>query len=330
MSAYTEHLVVSQRSGILDIELNRPAAINALSLDMILGIDAALDVALADDTIQAVVFSGAGERGFCAGGDVRQLYLDVTAGDHEAPRRYFQAEYAMNARIDEFPKPVIALMHGACMGGGVGLAGHSSIRVVTDSTKVAMPETKIGFTPDVGGSWLLGRAPGRLGERLGLHGQVMGPAEAIEAGFADCYVPADRWLQLKDVIADAAARGADIGRAVHALAADPGPADFGLGRDRIDEVYSAPTVPDIHRALSSIDPSAAAELDALSPTALEVTLRSVRSARSLTLRQALAQEQRLAEWFFTQRTDALEGIRALLVDKDKSPRWPALANELPL
>lgn len=329
MAEHPSRVVVRHESGVTTIELNRPEAINALDLGMIRDIDAALDAVDADPTSRAVIFCGAGERGFCAGGDVRQLYFDVSAGDLDAPRRYFQTEYALNARIDEFPQPIVALMHGACMGGGVGLAGHASLRIVTDESKIAMPETKIGFTPDVGGSWLLGQAPGCLGERLGLHGQVMGPAEAIAAGFADFFVPANRWHELPRRITEGAQDG-DILSAVTELSDDPGTPAFGLDTETIDEVYSLPTVREIRDALSEIDPAGALELDALSPTALEVTLRSVRAARAMTLRQALAQEQMLAEWFFTQRRDTLEGIRALLVDKDKSPTWPEIAREFPI
>lgn len=322
---------VAAEAGLLSITLDRPEAINALSLDMIEAIDRALDVA--DDSITAVALDGIGERGFCAGGDVRQLWADVSAADLDAPRRYFHAEYALNARIAEFPKLIVAFMHGATMGGGVGLAGHSGLRIVGESSKVAMPETKIGFTPDVGGSWLLGRAPGRLGERLGLHGQVMGAAEAIEAGFADCFVPEAHWPAVRQTLAEAAATGAgqiELTRALSAYAQVPAPANFGLPRELIDEVYALPTASDIITALDEADPAGAAELRALSPTALEVTLRSIRSARELTLREALEQEQRLAEWFFTQAGDTIEGIRALLVDKDKAPRWQALRADLPI
>lgn len=326
----SEYIRVSSAGGVLRIELARPEAINALSLEMIQAIDAALDLAEANPEIQAVLLSGEGERGFCAGGDVRQLYVDITAGDLSAPRRYFHTEYALNARIAEFGVPIIALMHGACMGGGVGLAGHSQIRVVDESSLVAMPETKIGFTPDVGGSWLLGRAPGRLGERLGLHGQVMHAAEAIEAGFADVFVPRERWAELDAAIVAAAESGADIAEAVRGFASQPPAADFGLSRAEIDEIYALGSAADIIAALHLVAPEQAAELRALSPTALEVTLRSVRSARSLSLREALDQEQRLAEWFFTERGDSLEGIRALLVDKDKSPNWPPLATTFPI
>ena len=330
MTAETERVRVHSDGSVVRIELNRPEAINALSLDMVHSVDVALDLAESDPSIRAVVLAGAGERGFCAGGDVRQLYVDVSSGDLDAPREYFGAEYALNARIAEFAIPIVALMHGACMGGGVGLAGHASIRLVTDGSNVAMPETKIGFTPDVGGSWLLARSPGRLGERLGLHGQIMGPAEAIAAGFADLYIPAERGAQVPGAVSSAAIAGRDIVSAVAALAADPGQPDFGMSRADIDATYSLESVAEIISALRHLDPNGAAALERLSPTALEVTLRSVRSARTLSLREALGQEQILAEWFFTQRTDTLEGIRAVLVDKDHAPVWPPRAEDFPI
>lgn len=330
MAAETERIRVSIEPGLMHIELNRPEAINALTGEMLAAIDSALDIAEASNEIAAVVFSGAGERGFCAGGDVRQLALEVASGDDTAPRRYFEHEYALNARIAAFEKSTVALMRGVCMGGGVGLAGHSRIRVVSPSSRVAMPETKIGFTPDVGGSWLLGRAPGRLGERLGLHGWVMGPAEAIEAGFADLMLADESWDLLWAALRTAVAHARDIRAELSAVCREPGQAEFGLDRAAIDQVYALESVPEIIAALRRLDPSAAAELEQLSPTSLAVTLRSIRSARDMTLPDALAQELRLAEWFFTSTPDAREGIRALLIDKDRSPNWAPLAESLPI
>lgn len=330
MTSGTDQVRVQQRSGVLHIELNRPEAINALNAAMIAAIGSALTRAEQDDSVRAVLFSGAGDRGFCAGGDVRSLAVAVQSGQRSAPREYFAAEYALNLRIAEFRKPTIAWMHGACMGGGVGLAGHSRIRLVTDSSRVAMPETKIGFTPDVGGSWLLGRAPGRLGERLGLHGQVMAAAEAIAAGFADHYVAEPARDDLFEALFEPGLRVEDIPDLLSELVRPTAPPDFGLREGEIDEIYSGSSAASIIAALAGRFPDAAAELERLSPTALEVTLRSVRSARSLTLAEALEQEQRLAEWFFTERTDSVEGIRALLIDKDHAPVWPPLAERFPI
>ncbi|HLP23783.1 MAG TPA: enoyl-CoA hydratase/isomerase family protein [Microbacteriaceae bacterium] len=330
MSEQSGFIAERRFGAALHVQLNRPAAINALNLEMIRDIDRALDRAETDPTIRAVVFSGAGERGFCAGGDVRQLFLDVRAGRTDAPASYFATEYALNARIAEFPKLTVSWAHGVCMGGGVGLAGHCRMRLVTDDVRVAMPETRIGFTPDVGGSWLLGRAPSRAGERLGLHAQSMTADTAVWAGFADAVVPADSLetvlamtggtSESDDVLPEALR---DLGRAI-------GEPELGIPLALIDEVYGLPTVGDILRALDQRHPTSAAQLRELSPTALEVTLRSVRSARSLSLREALAQEQRLAEWFFNEREDSLEGIRSVLIDKDHRPMWPPIASTFPI
>lgn len=324
------HVLTEIHDGAMTITLNRPEAINALSVDMIRQLAVAFDQAEADRDVRAVVLTATGERGFCAGGDVRQVYFDVTSGQGEVAADFFEVEYALNARIAEFSKPVVALMAGVCMGGGVGLAGHASIRIVTDSSRVAMPETKIGFTPDVGGSWLLGHAPGRLGERLALHGQTMGPGEAIVAGFADVYVPAAAWDDMVAAVQAAIAADRELTAVLREFTAPAPAAAFGLPGFEIDRIYSGATVEDIITALDEVAPDDANELRALSPTSLEVTLRSVRAARTMSLREALAQEFTLVSWFLTERGDTIEGIRALLVDKDKSPVWPPLAERLPI
>lgn len=318
------------RNGALTVTLNRPQVINALSQEMVHLVDAAFDAAEADGQVRAVILTGAGDRGFCAGGDVRQLYFDVLDGNAVEAVYFFRDEYALNARIAEFSKPVVGLMSGVCMGGGVGLAGHAAIRIVTDSSRIAMPETKIGFTPDVGGSWLLGHAPGRIGERLALHSQIMGPGEAIYAGFADYYVPAEAWDEMVAAVRVAIRDDHDVIAAINEFSATPPAPVFGLPEFEIDRIYSGATVDDIIHQLDEVAPDQANELRAMAPTALEVTLRAVRSARQMSLRQALAQEFMLVQWFFTERTDPIEGIRALLVDKDKSPVWPPMAEKLPI
>lgn len=325
----TEWVHIERRGRVLDIELTRPGAINAIDAGMIAAIREALESTPIDE-VDVVVFRGEGQRGFSAGGDVRQAYQHVVHGHVERAEEYFTREYELNALIAEYPRTTVALMHGVCMGGGVGLAGHTDIRLVTDGSRVAMPETKIGFTPDVGGSWLLARAEGRLGERLGLHGQSMGPAEAIEAGFADLYISAERWPHVRKTIDAAVATGTDVAEALAALSETPGTPDFGLARSVIDEVYSQESVSLIIESLERIAPEDAAELRSLSPTSLEVTLRSIRASRHHSLRAALAQELRLVVWMLTHTTDTLEGIRALLVDKDRNPHWQPLAEKLPI
>ena len=239
----------------------------------------------------------------------------------------------MNARIAEYRKPIVALADGITMGGGIGLAGHASLRVVTERSKLAMPETRIGFCPDVGGTWLLGRAPGRIGEYLGLTGGTMDAADAIYAGFADTLVPADNLEGLRDAL-ETRADPTGPGELVLLFDETPEPSKLEGARPWIDDAFAAPTVAEIVerlRARPEAEASATADLlGELSPTGLAVTLEAVRRARGLPdLRAALAQEYGLVMWFVTSHPDLVEGIRAQLVDKDRSPRWrPATIGEL--
>lgn len=323
---------IEQRGTIGILTLQRPRALNALDLGMVQALAAALDRWEQDDSIRAVVLRGGGDRGFCAGGDVRGLY-DTLVGDHpEQIDAFFRAEYALNARIAEYRHPIVAFADGITMGGGIGLAGHASHRIVTERSMLAMPETKIGFTPDVGGSWLLGRASGRLGEYLALTGNTVGAADAIAAGLADQHVPSERLEGLLSALVD----GADIDDAIGHAATDPAPGMLTTQRKWIAVAFAQPTVDGILSALQSRPEDAAREtaahLATLPPTALAVTLEAVRRARSLPdLRAALAQEYGLVLWFGTTQPDLAEGIRAQLVDKDRAPRWsPATSGELPV
>ena len=301
--------------------------------DMVHGIAAVLDSWDHDTDVEVVLLDGAGDRGLCAGGDVRDLYDQIASGDPEGAGEFFRAEYAVNARIAEYRKPVVALADGITMGGGIGLAGHASLRVVTERSKLAMPETRIGFCPDVGGTWLLGRAPGRIGEYLGLTGGTMDAADAIYAGFADTLVPAENLEGLRDAL-ETRADPTGPGELVLLFDETPAPSKLEAARPWIDDAFSAPTVAEIVerlRARPEAEASATADLlGELSPTGLDVTLGAVRRARGLPdLRAALAQEYGLVMWFVTSHPDLVEGIRAQVVDKDRSPRWqPATIDEL--
>ncbi|GAA5031823.1 enoyl-CoA hydratase/isomerase family protein [Microbacterium fluvii] len=322
----SEPRVIARReSGLGHLTLNRPRAINALDLGMIELLHAALDEWEHDPDIDTVLLDGAGDRGLCAGGDVRGLYDQIVGGAPDDVTAFFRAEYALNARIAEYPKPVVALADGITMGGGIGLAGHAAVRVVTERSKLAMPETRIGLTPDVGGSWLLARAPGRIGEFLGLTGGTMDAADAVYAGFADHLVPADHLEGLRDALET---RADPSGPAELVLLFDetPGTSRLEAARPWIDDAFAADTVPEIIERLRARPESEAhaviATLGELSPTAMAVTLAAVRSARELPdLRAALAQEYGLVLWFAHTQPDLVEGIRAQLVDKDRSPRW---------
>ena len=192
-------LIVRREGSAGIIRLNRPKALNAMTLEMSVGIDAALDRFESDPAIAVVVLEGAGERGLCAGGDIRGLYESSRAGG-DLGKVFWRQEYIMNARIAKFPKPYVAFMDGLVMGGGVGLSAHSAHRVVTERTKLAMPEVGLGFFPDVGGTWLLSRAPGEIGTYFGLTGQIMNGPDAIYARFADTVVRSDQLPALREVL----------------------------------------------------------------------------------------------------------------------------------
>ncbi|WP_052030051.1 enoyl-CoA hydratase/isomerase family protein [Streptomyces sp. PCS3-D2] len=314
---------VEGRTGV--VTLNRPGALNALTHTMVLRMAEALDAWADDDAVGQVLIRGAGERGLCAGGDIRAIHDDARAGT-TASAGFWRDEYRLNARIARYPKPYVALMDGIVMGGGVGVSSHGSVRVVTERSRVAMPETGIGFVPDVGGTWLLGRAPGRLGTHLALTGAAVGAADALLCGLADHFVPAARLPELTAALATAPA-----GEVLPRYAATPAPGVLAGQRSWIDRCYAAGTVEEIVQRLTDQgDPAAkeAAEtILAKSPTALKVTLASVRRAAELgTLEQALAQEYRVSCNALAS-PDLVEGIRAQVVDKDRAPRWspPTLA-----
>jgi len=327
-------VIARSRAGVGHLTLHRPEALNALDIGMIRALTAALEAWRDDPDVQVVLLDGAGERGLCAGGDVRGLYDQIVAGEAEQTGAFFREEYALNALISEYPKPFVAIADGITMGGGIGLAGHAGFRVVTERSRLAMPETRIGFTPDVGGTWLLARAPGRVGEYLGLTSASMDAADAIYAGFADHLVPTAHLAGFHDALET---RADPAGPAELVLLFDetPEPSRLAASRGWIDDAFSADTVGEIIERLRARSEPEAAEtvdtLERLSPTSLAVTLASVRAARELPdLRAALAQEYAVALWFATTQPDLVEGIRAQLVDKDRNPRWrPASLAELP-
>ena len=302
------------------LTLNRPAAINALDASMVAAVTEALAAWEHDRAVTSVLLDGAGDRGLCAGADVRALRRAVLDGEAERALDFLRAEYRLDARIAEYPKPVLALMDGITMGGGVGLSAHASLRVVTERSRVAMPETRIGFVPDVGGSHLLARAPGLTGVHLGVTAGTAGPGDAVYAGLADHFLPAD---SLPELTARVLADG-DPAAAVHALAVTPPDGTLASHRAWIDECYDAPTALEVVRRLAAHPHPDAREtaevIRSLSPTAVEVALATLTRARGTSLRAALQQELRSGTGL-AARADFTEGIRAQLVDKDRRPRW---------
>ncbi|MEV4787217.1 enoyl-CoA hydratase/isomerase family protein [Streptomyces tuirus] len=302
------------------ITLNRPRALNALTHTMVRRIDEALTAWERDPSVETVVITGAGERGLCAGGDIRAIHDDARDGDGTASAAFWRDEYRLNARIARWPKPYVAVMDGIVMGGGVGVSAHGSVRVVTERSRVAMPETGIGFVPDVGGTHLLAVAPGELGTHLALTGAQIGAADALLCGLADHYVPTAALPDLLDALAES-----PVGEALAGYVRTPDRGALAARRDWIDACYAAGTVEEIvRRLLAHGDPAAkeAAEtLLAKSPTALKVTLASLRRARKLgTLELVLNQEYRVS-CAALDTADLVEGIRAQVVDKDRRPRW---------
>ena len=326
MAGYAD-VLFRVENGIGWITLNRPGALNALDHAMVGHLDARLADWAGRDAVGAVVITGAGDRGLCAGGDIRSIYHDVRSA-RRASVPFLRDEYQLNARIAGYQKPYLALMDGMVMGGGVGVSAHGSIRIVTDRTTMAMPEVSIGFIPDVGGSWLLSRTPGELGTHLALTAARFGAADAISCGFADHYLPAARIPELLSALRP------DRIREVTEAMAEPAPASpLQAQRSWIDECYSAGTVTQIlARLRAHTDPAAqraAGQIQANSPTAVTVALRALRQARQLTtIGEVLDQELRISVAALDSR-DLVEGIRAQVIDKDRAPRWsPATVAEV--
>jgi len=329
--------LIARREGAAGvIRLNRPKTINAVTLEMFREVDRALDAFEADPAVGLILLEGAGERGLCAGGDIRALYeSSKVRGD--LGKILWREEYILNARIAKFAKPYVAFMDGIVMGGGVGLSAHASHRVVTDRTKLAMPEVGLGFFPDVGGTWLLSHAPGETGTYFGLTGQPMNGPDAVYAGFADAVVPAARLADLRDALTN---MRADVGKAdvksligSFATGETAGPVaalrpqiDSWFGYDRMEDIFAA-----LQRDGSELAQSTLKTLNEKSPRGMVVTLKLLRLAReSSSLEECLVREYRAALEVFAS-DDFREGVRAAVIDKDRSPKWspPAIEDVTP-
>ncbi|MEM9524749.1 MAG: enoyl-CoA hydratase/isomerase family protein [Pseudomonadota bacterium] len=302
------------------ITLTRPDALNALTHEMCLAIEGALDAWRTDPEIALIVIDAVGERAFCAGGDIAKMYINGKHGDYDYGRRFWRDEYRMNAKLFEFPKPVATFLHGFVMGGGVGIGCHGSHRIVCESSRIAMPECGIGLVPDVGGSLLLARAPGRLGTYLGVTAARMGPGDAIHGGFADYFIPEEGW---RDLIADLERTG-DWER-IDAIAQTAPEGPLSRAGTEIDALFAGETARDIINALMASESTFAGEALKMvlknAPLSIAATVQMIHRLRSATsIRQALEMEYR-----FTHRAmehaDFLEGIRAAIIDKDRRPQW---------
>ncbi|MGJ4894423.1 enoyl-CoA hydratase/isomerase family protein [Bradyrhizobium oligotrophicum] len=319
-------LIVRREGSAGIIRLNRPKAINAMTLEMSMGIDAALDRFEGDPAVAIVVLEGAGERGLCAGGDIRGLYeSSKTNGD--LGKVFWRQEYIMNARIAAFPKPYVAYMDGLVMGGGVGLSAHGRHRIVTEKTKLAMPEVGLGFFPDVGGTWLLSRAPGELGAYFGLTGQTMNGPDAIHARFADAVVPTEKWPALRDVLTKVrpGTLSIEIDRLIAGFATSETSGPVAAQQAKIDAWFAHDSMHDIFAALkadgSELALATLKTLQEKSPRGMVVTLELLRLARgAASLEECLVREYRAALEVF-RSDDFREGVRAAIIDKDRNPRW---------
>ena len=306
----SEHVLARVEGRLGHLTLNRPERINALSYSMVRTASSALVGWAEDPDVDLVLIDGNGPRGLCAGGDIRQVYEGIRGAGVQAAT-FWAAEYEMNACIAHYRKPVVAFMDGIVLGGGVGISAHAQVRVVTERSQVAMPETAIGLSPDVGALYLLARAPGELGTHCALTGARLDGPSAIHAGLADHFVDSAMLPHLVERL-----RSGQL---------PDMPAVNRIGHPAwIDECYSADTVEDIIGNLrSSNQPAALAAADtlvAMSPTALKVTLEALRRAATMTVDEVLDQDLRVGTRFVLHR-DFAEGIRAMIIDKDRQPRW---------
>lgn len=304
------------------VRLHRPRAINALDRATIDSLHTQLTAWADDDAVAAVVIDGAGERGLCAGGDVRALREAILAGRPEEAEAYWEAEYAVNTLVHAYPKPYVAWMDGIVMGGGVGISSHGSLGIVTERTQLAMPETIIGFFPDVGGLHYLAHAPGELGTHVALTGSPVSGADALALGMAHAFAPADA----KEAVLDALRQDPhlDAEGVARAVDAEPGPSWLVEQRDWIDACYAGDDPAAILQRLRTHDSpearAAAEVVGARSPHSVAVTLEALRRAAGMSVAEVLAQDLVLAR-VFARHPDFPEGVRAQLVDKDRSPRW---------
>ncbi len=325
--AGSEPDLIARREGSAGIiRLNRPKAINAVTLEMFRDVDKALDAFEADPAVGVILLEGAGERGLCAGGDIRALYESAQVrGD--LGKILWREEYILNARIAKFPKPYVSFMDGIVMGGGVGLSAHSSHRVVTERTKLAMPEVGLGFFPDVGGTWLLAHSPGEVGTYFGLTGQTMNGPDAVYAGFADAVVPSGKLAALREAITrlrpgvtsaevKSLIDGFSTGETSGPVAAIEPQIDRWFGHDRMQDVIAA-----LQQDGSELAQSTLKTLNEKSPRGMVVALKLLRLARtSFALEQCLVREYRAALEVFAS-DDFREGVRAAVIDKDRNPKW---------
>ena len=331
-----QEIVLGRHGGLAILTINRPRALNALTLGNYRRFAPALRSWAADPSVHAVVVRGAGERAFCAGGDVRAVY-DAgrgISGDPDLPAVFFREEYELIRTIHRFPKPYIAVMDGITMGGGAGISVNGGYRIATERTLFAMPETAIGLFPDVGATRFLNRCPGWIGRYLGLTGARLGADDTLYCGFATHYVPHDRVAELVAALGGAVGKTggerARIDAVLAGFAENPGSAPLQALRPAIDRCFAGDSVEAVLDALGAEAAAGGADagwpaetragLLTKSPTSLKLTLRQLTIGRDYDLEAALTLEYRMTQHVMAGR-DFYEGVRAALIDKDQAPRW---------
>jgi enoyl-CoA hydratase len=336
----SDEILLRREGGLATLTINRPKALNALTLENYRRIDPALRAWAADPSVFAVVVRGAGDRAFCAGGDVRAVY-DAgrgISGPRELTAVFFREEYELIRRIHHFPKPYIAIIDGITMGGGAGISVNGAYRIATERTLFAMPETGIGLFPDVGATRFLNRCPGYVGRYLGLTGARLHAADAVYCGFATHFVTRNRIDQLMAALAAMQSERHRIDDVLDRYAGDPGPPPLAALRPAIDRCFAGDTVEGILDTLTAAAAEGGANagwaaetragLLTKSPTSLKVTLRQLTIGRDFDLEAALALEYRLTQHVMAGH-DFYEGIRAVLIERDQKPRWrPAILAEV--
>jgi len=340
----SDEILLGREGSLATLIINRPKALNALTLDNYRRFAPALRDWAEDPSVHAVVVRGAGERAFCAGGDVRAVYEAGRgiSGDPDLPAVFFREEYELISCIHRFPKPYIAVIDGITMGGGAGISVNGAYRIATERTLFAMPETAIGLFPDVGATRFLNHCPGQVGRYLGLTGARLGAADTLYCGFATHVVPHDRVAELVEALGRIGSEtGSEQGRIDAALArfaVDPGPAPLRALRAAIDRCFAGGTVEEILDRLAEEVTAGGAQagwaaetragLEKRSPTSLKITLRQLTVGRDHDLDAALVLEYRLTQHAMAAH-DFYEGVRAMLIDKDQKPRWqPATLPEV--
>jgi enoyl-CoA hydratase len=333
-----DEIVLGREGGLATLTINRPRALNALTLDNYRRFAPALRAWAEDPSVHAVVVCGAGERAFCAGGDVRAVYEAGRgiSGDPDLTAVFFREEYQLIRDIHRFPKPYLAIIDGITMGGGAGISVNGAYRIATERTLFAMPETAIGLFPDVGATRFLNRCPGRIGRYLGLTGARLNAADTLYCGLATHFVPHERVEEL--IAALRGTEGRHIQQVLSRFAMDPGPAPLAALRPPIDRCFDPDSVEDVLETLGA-EVAAGGEwagwaeetragLSTKSPTSLKITLRQLQIGPDYDVEAALVLEYRLTQHVMAAH-DFYEGVRAMLIDKDQKPRWqPATLAEV--